>query len=406
MNLFESLNMAVKTITANRFRSGLTMLGMMIGNASVITIIGIGEGSQNLMAEQFKSLGYNILSVFPGSPKAQDLIDGGVPPTLVLGDAEAIADRIPNLIAVAPIIESSLVVSHRNITTTSIIRGTTDRFPRVRNFGVDRGRFITPFDLKNSNRIAVLGTDIAQRLFGKNPGLGQQIRIANLTFEVVGLMRSKGTVFGINQDDVIFVPIATMGQRLVGNTSPFGLQLTYIDAAVKDPHQIDAAEFQITNLLRRRHQIVIEDDFVVSNQKSDLKMVTTITAGLTLFLSIVAGISLVVGGIGVMNMMLVSVSERTPEIGLRKAIGATQNDILIQFTIEAIILSTLGGIIGIAIGASSILLIGNIAPFKPTISLSAIVLAVSISGSMGLFFGIFPAKQAAKLDPIEALRSV
>jgi putative ABC transport system permease protein len=406
MNLFESLNMAIKTIAANKLRSGLTMLGIIIGNASVITIIGIGEGSQNLIAEQFKSLGYNILSVLPGSPKAQDIIDGGVPPTLVLSDAEAIADRVPHLAGVVPIIESSLVVSHRNIVTTSIIRGTTDRFLIVRNFGVNRGRFITPLNVKNSDRIAILGTDIARRLFGRDDSLGKQIRIANLTFDVVGLMRSKGTIFGSNQDDVIFIPISTMRQRLIGNTSPFGLQLTYIDAAVIDPNYIDAAEFQITNLLRLRHQIVTDDDFVVSNQKSDLQMVTTITSGLTLFLSIVAGISLVVGGIGVMNMMVVSVTERTQEIGLRKAIGATQNDILIQFTIEAIILSTLGGIIGIAIGASSILIIGNVAPFKPTISLSAIVLAVTISGSIGLFFGIVPAKQAAKLDPIEALRSV
>jgi putative ABC transport system permease protein len=406
MNLFESLNMAIKTIAANKLSSGLTMLGIIIGNASVITIIGIGEGSQNLIAEQFKSLGYNILSVLPGSPKAQDIIDGGVPPTLVLSDAEAIADRVPHLAGVVPIIESSLVVSHRNIVTTSIIRGTTDRFLIVRNFGVNRGRFITPLNVKNSDRIAILGTDIARRLFGRDDSLGKQIRIANLTFDVVGLMRSKGTIFGSNQDDVIFIPISTMRQRLIGNTSPFGLQLTYIDAAVIDPNYIDAAEFQITNLLRLRHQIVTDDDFVVSNQKSDLQMVTTITSGLTLFLSIVAGISLVVGGIGVMNMMVVSVTERTQEIGLRKAIGATQNDILIQFTIEAIILSTLGGIIGIAIGASSILIIGNVAPFKPTISLSAIVLAVTISGSIGLFFGIVPAKQAAKLDPIEALRSV
>ena len=407
MNFLESFNMSAKTIATNKLRSGLTMIGIIIGNASVIAIAGIGEGSQNLIAEQFNKLGVNRLTILPGSPKSQDIIDGGLPPKLILSDAEAIADRVPNLAGVAPIIESSFVVTHQNITTTSTIRGTNDRFPYVRNFGVNRGRFITPLDLKNSNQIAVMGTDIARRLFAKNNVLGKQIRIANLNFEVVGLMRSKGTAFGDNQDDVIFIPVSTMGQRLVGNTSPFGLKLSYIDVAVTDATNLDTAEFQITNLLRLRHQIIHDDDFVVVNQKSDLQTATTITTGLTLFLSIVSGISLLVGGIGVMNIMLVSVTERTQEIGLRKAIGATQNDILTQFTIEAILLSVAGGTIGTLIGIGGIVLVRNFSPLKTAaISPSAIILAVSVSGGIGLFFGVVPARQAAKLDPIEALRSV
>jgi putative ABC transport system permease protein len=405
MNISDSFNMAAKTLAANKLRSSLTMLGIVIGNASVIAMIGIGEGTQKLATEQLNYLGPNTIFVVPGSPKSQDIIDGGVEPTLVLSDAEAIATQLPTIAKVAPSLDDSLVVTYQNVTTSSIVTGTTHDFPIVRNFGVDKGRFITAFDARRDNRVAVLGTDTAQRLFGSANPLGAQIWIKNNDFEVIGVMKAKGTSFGFNNDDVIFVPITTMSKRLLGQQSPYGIKLSYISAVAKNSESIEAAEFQMANLLRIRHKLVGENDFVIDTQKSALKTVNTITNGLTVLLGAIAGISLFVGGIGVMNIMLVSVTERTQEIGLRKAIGATQQDILIQFTIEAVILSTIGGIIGIAIGIGCCIPIGKFSPLQAAASPSAVLLAVGVSSTIGLFFGIVPAKQAAKLDPIAALRT-
>ncbi len=406
MNLLNSLNMAVTILLANKLRSSLTMLGIIIGNASTIAMIGIGQGTQKLAVDQLKELGPNTLFILPGSPKSQDIIEGGVPPSLVLSDAYAIADRVPAVAGVAPTLDTSSVVSYQNVVTTSVIQGTTAAFTKVRDFKVNKGRFITTLDLEKDNQIAVLGTVIAQRLFGKSNPLEKQIRIKNLDFKVVGLLESKGALSGSDNDDVIYVPITTISKRIIGQKSPYGIQLSYISVVAKDSERIEAAEFQISNLLRIRHKLVGENDFAISTQKEALKTVTKITDALTLLLGAIAGISLFVGGIGVMNIMLVSVSERTPEIGLRKAIGATQADILIQFTIEAVILSTVGGIIGIVIGISSLLPIGKFTPLKPEVSLSAILLSVGVSSSIGLFFGVVPARQAAKLDPIAALRSI
>jgi putative ABC transport system permease protein len=407
MNIFESLNMAAKTLVANKLRSGLTMLGIIIGNASVIAMVGVGEGTQKLAQDQFKSLGPNTLFILPGSPKAQNIRTGGTPPTLVLSDARAIARQVPSVAGVSPALQNSSVITYGNVTTTTIVQGVTKEFPFVRNFAVEKGRFVTDLDVKGDKQIAAIGTDLAQRLFGAETPIGKQIRVGNLSFDIVGVMESKGSSFGSNQDDTLLIPITTMSKRVIGRTSPFGLRVSLIAVSAKDSESMDAAEFQITNLLRRRHKIVNEDDFTVRNQKDALQIVTTITNALTLLLGAIAGISLLVGGIGVMNIMLVSVTERTQEIGLRKAIGATQKDILIQFTIEAIILSTIGGIIGTLIGIAGIVLVSNFSPLKQAaISPSAIILAVSVSGGIGLFFGVVPARQAARLDPIEALRSV
>jgi putative ABC transport system permease protein len=378
----------------------------VIGNTSTILMIGIGQGTQKLATAQLDHLRPNTLFVIPGSPKSQDIIDGGVPPSLVLSDAYEIANRVPIVKNVAPILDDSSVISSENITTTSILRGTTADFTKVLNFSVSKGRFITTFDLTNDARIAVLGTDVAKRLFGEVNPLNKQIRIKNINFNVVGLMESKGSSFDSDRDDTIYLPITTMSKQIIGNKSPYGIKLSYISVMVKNSKNIETAEFQISNLLRIRHKLVGENDFVVSTQKEALKTVTNITNALTLLLGSIAGISLFVGGIGVMNIMLVSVTERTPEIGLRKAIGATQTDILLQFTIEAIVLSTIGGIIGIAIGVGSFLPIGQFTPLQPEVSLRVILLSIGVSSSVGLFFGVVPARQAAKLDPIEALRSV
>jgi putative ABC transport system permease protein len=406
MNLIDSLNMAVTALVANKMRSCLTMLGIVIGNASVITMIGVGEGTQKLAIDELKDLGPNTLFVTPGSPKAQNIIDGGVPPSLVLSDADAIRRQVPTVAGVAPTLDTSSVVSYQSVTTNTTIEGTSAEFPKVRNFKVETGRFITELDLKQDNQIAVLGKAIAKELFEEVNPIGKQIRIKNIDFQVVGIMASKGSAAGSDTDKIIYTPITTLSKRIIGQKSPYGIQVSFINVVAKDSESIEAAEFQISNLLRIRHKLVGGNDFAIDNQKEALKTVTNITNGLTLLLAAIAGISLFVGGVGVMNIMLVSVTERTQEIGLRKAIGATQADILSQFTIEAVILSTAGGIVGILIGVGTFLPIGQITPLQPEVSLSAILLSVGVSSSIGLFFGVVPARQAAKLDPIDALRSV
>ncbi|HBL11768.1 MAG TPA: ABC transporter permease [Cyanobacteria bacterium UBA11162] len=404
MDIAESIKMASTTLVANKLRSGLTMLGIIIGNASVIAMVGIGEGAQKLASEQFESLGPNVMFVQPGSRQARQTTFE-LPKTLVWEDAKAIASQVPAVADVAPEINSRYPINYRNKNTQSLVTGTTPEFLSVRSFNVARGRFISDIDIKRNNQVVMLGSELAEKLFGQQDPLGQRVRIQNVSFQVVGIMASKGSFLGTNQDDAAFVPLTTMANRLRGQTSPYGLELSWISVSAKDQKSIGAAKFQIENLLRRRHKITGEDDFGVDTQKDILNIVNTITGALTLMLAAIAAISLVVGGIGVMNIMLVSVTERTQEIGLRKALGAREQDILIQFMIEAVILSAVGGILGTLIGVSGVLLVGAVTPLKAGISPTAIVLAVSVSGGIGLFFGVVPARRAAKLDPIVALRS-
>jgi putative ABC transport system permease protein len=404
MDFLDSAKMAVKTLTANKLRSALTMLGIVIGNASVIAMVGVGQGAQRLASEQFESLGPNILFVTPGSPQARNrTID--LPRTLVLEDAKAIAAQVPSIKEVAAQRQSQLPIVYRNLNKSSSVIGATPEFLSVRSFDMAKGRFLNNQDLEKNSQVVVLGADIATRFFGNRDPIGEQIRIQGLSFQVIGVMQAKGSFLGNNQDDTAYIPITTHANRLTGRTSPYGLDLTFISISAKNEASIGAAQFQITNLLRLRHKVTAEDDFTVQTQKDILKIVGTITGGLTAMLAAIAGISLLVGGIGIMNIMLVSVTERTEEIGLRKAIGASQQDILLQFMIEAVILSAAGGLLGTAIGVSGIVGVGFITPLKASVSPIAIALAVSISGGIGLFFGVFPARQAAKLDPIVALRS-
>lgn len=404
MNIFESLNMASSTLLANKMRSGLTMLGIIIGNASVIAMVGIGQGAQKLAADQFESLGPNTLFVVPGSQETRRN-SFEMPKTLVLADAEAIASQVPSVAEVAPQISNRYVLTYSNQSTNTQILGVTPEFLPVRSFDVASGRFISDFDLKRNNRITVLGSELATKLFGLQNPIGQSLRIKNVSFEIVGVMQPKGAFLGSNQDDTAFIPLTTMASQIVGRTSPYGLELSFISVSAKDENSVRAAEFQIRNLLRLRHKITGEDDFDVQTQKDILSIVGTVTGGLTIMLAAIAGISLFVGGIGVMNIMLVSVTERTQEIGLRKAIGARESDILSQFLIEAVILSATGGILGTVIGVGGILLIGVTTPLSASVSPIAISVAVGVSGGIGLFFGVIPARRAAKLDPIVALRS-
>jgi putative ABC transport system permease protein len=404
MNLLESLQMAGKTLVANKLRSTLTMLGIIIGNASVIAMIGVGEGGQKFVAKQLQSLGTNVLFILPGNQETQR-ISRDVPKTLVLADVQAIATQVPTIAAVTGELNSRQLVTYQNRNTNVNIIATTPSFPLVRDFDTAQGRFFADIDVKRNNQVTVIGAELATRLFGNQSPVGKQVRIKNFSFQIVGVLEEKGSTVGINYDEAALIPVTTAANKIVGRTSPYGIELTYLIAAAKNEDSVDAAVFQITNLLRLRHKITGEDDFTIRTQKDALETVGQISGALTFMLAAIAAISLVVGGIGIMNIMLVSVTERTQEIGLRKAIGATQQDILMQFIIEAIILSGVGGLIGTALGVGGILLVASFTPLEAGISVSAIAIAVGVSGGIGLFFGVFPARRAAQLDPIVALRS-
>ncbi|WP_204137177.1 ABC transporter permease [Halomicronema sp. CCY15110] len=406
MDLGESLRMAVRTLTANKLRSSLTMLGIVIGNASVISMVGIGEGAQRYVNDQLQTLGPNVLFIAPGNRETRELGGLDIPRTLVVADARAIAEQVPSVVGVAPEYSTRNLVTFRNRNTNTSVVGTSEQFLQVRSFEMGQGRFISELDLDRRSQVAVLGATLAGRLFDDTLPIGQSIRVNGTSFEIIGVMAQKGSNLGLDYDDAVLLPITTQASRLVGRRqSPYGIEVSFISVSTEDRESMSTAAFQITNLLRLRHDIRGEDDFFIQSQDTLLSIAETITGALTVMLAAIAGISLLVGGIGIMNIMLVSVRERTQEIGLRKAIGASQQDILTQFLIEAIILSIAGGLVGTGLGIGGIVLIGVLTPFEAGVSGAAIAIAVGVSGGIGLFFGVFPARQAAKLDPIVALRS-
>ncbi len=412
MNIGESIRIALGGLAANKMRSALTMLGIIIGVGAVITLLSVGQGVEAYVTGQFQSIGSNLLFVMPGS------LENSGPPgsqqaraNLTYADAKAIADplAVPDVIAVAAKVYRFAPVVYGNEAPTTQIAGVTPNYPEVRNFYVELGRFISEDDVVGNARVAVLGQTVVEKLFGDNVyPLGQTIKINKIPFRVIGVMEEKGgSAFG-DEDDVVFVPLTTAQVRLFPDRTVSGeYRLSVIYAQVIDEDHIDTAADQITELLRQRHGITYQDDddFSIISQADIISIFGEITRILTIFLGSVAGISLLVGGIGIMNIMLVSVTERTREIGIRKAVGAKRRDILMQFLIEAMVMSLIGGFIGILLGWGGSALLGKLVKGLNTlVTPGAVLLSTGFSAAVGLFFGIYPATRAAWLHPIEALR--
>ncbi len=405
ISLKEAFNMAGKTLVSNKLRSSLTMLGIIIGNASVITLVGLGRGAQTLAKNQLSNLGANVLFIVPGN---NDTRRRGIsfPKNLVLEDSIAINNQVPSVKKVAPQISANEIVQSNSKSLNISIAGVTPEFLDVRSFEVDEGRFISQGDVNSARSFVVIGPDLKEDFFKGNTVIGEKIRIKDHTYEIIGILKPKGAVFGSNQDKNAYIPLTTMVNRISGKDPTYGVSLSFISVEATSKNKTSAAKFQITNLLRQRHNIVRDDDFAVRSQEDALNIVTNITSGLTFLLAGIGAVSLIVGGIGIMNIMLVSVSERTEEIGLRKAIGAKQSDILIQFLFEALILSTIGGLVGTTTGLTGVFLLGVITPLPASVGITTTLSTMIISGSIGLIFGVLPAKRASQLDPIVALRSL
>jgi putative ABC transport system permease protein len=408
MNIAQSILEALESLNANRLRSGLTMLGIIIGVGAVIAMLSVGQGAQSTITGAISGIGTNLLFVTSGN-RTQDVRN---PRPLTMEDAQAIADPLvsPDVAAVAPNIQGSAEVSVANgkQTTNSITGVTPDFFP-MQNYAATEGGFITQDQILGQASVVVIGPGIADKLFGRHDGLvGETIRLNGQPFRVIGVTASKGGGSFGSQDSNIFVPLTTAQARLIHRASVNEVDLIYVQATSADT--VSQATDEVTQVLRQRHHTPIGiDDFTIFSQKDILSIATTVTGVFTIFIGGIAGISLLVGGIGIMNIMLVSVTERTREIGLRKALGARKRDILVQFLTESSLLSMFGGVIGIALGWALAVLVGRIAsasgnPFNPTVNLSSILLATLFSTAIGLFFGIYPANRAAGLEPVDALR--
>ena len=397
----ESFLMAWASLIANKMRSILTMLGIIIGVAAVIALVSIGNGVKQDIQNSISSLGSNLLMVMPGAPRTPGVRPSqGSMKSLKVSDYQAIS-KLDGVKAASPYTANSYVTIYQSKNWTTTVSGVSSNFQDVNNWTMAEGRFISSKNVENRERVAVVGQTVVKNLFAGEDPVGKEIRVKNIPFRVIGVLNSKGNgTMGNDQDDVIFIPYTTAMERVEGVDY---LRMVYVVAS--DDNGIDRLQSDIENLLRVRHSIKDTnlDDFNIQNMKSIMETMEQTTGSLTLFLGAVAAISLVVGGIGIMNIMLVSVTERTREIGIRKALGATYFVIVTQFLIEAVVISLMGGLIGIALGIGASKLIGLASGMSTVISVPTIVLSFAFSMAIGLVFGIYPARKAAKLNPIDAL---
>ena len=417
MSLIESVAVALRALATNKMRSGLTMLGIIIGISAVIILVSVGQGVQTVVSEQMESIGSNLIFVMPGELEAsrtsvQTMLRSVNISTLTYGDALALADRInaPDLAGIAPEFVANATVVFGNQNAQTSVAGVTPSYPDVRDFYPVMGSFVSEEDVRSRARVAALGQSVLEELFppGANP-IGQTVKINRVPFRIIGVMEEKGVSSFSDDNDVIFVPLSTAQTRLFSGRDLSGdYTVSVIYGKAVDESRVEAARDQIVRLLRQRHGLIYstdESDFTVLTQKDVGEVLQSLTAILTVFLGLIAAVSLLVGGIGIMNIMLVSVTERTREIGIRKAVGAKRRDILLQFLIEATVLSLLGGLIGIAIGVSGTISVStSVEDLTLHLSASTILLATGFSMAVGLFFGIYPAVRASRLNPIDALR--
>ena len=413
MNFYESVRVAMLALTANKLRSILTMLGIIIGVSAVIALMSIGRGVEQFFVQQFTSLGTNLLYVFPGQlsegPPRQGGRDRGV---LTLGDSHAINNplRVPDVIAVSAEVRGNALIARSGKDMDVSVSGVTASYLDTLTGDAAIGSFLTDADVEERGRVVVIGSDVFGKLFEPTEDpIDQTIRVNNILFRVIGVMEERGAgVGGANLDEMIFIPLTTVQDRLFRRRTVSGeYQVNLIYASVVSEDRMEAAQQQIAELLRERHNISFrgEDDFVIINQSDLISIFGDILSAMTVFLSAIAFISLVVGGIGIMNIMLVSVTERTREIGLRKAVGAKRRNVLSQFLIEAVTLSLIGGLFGIALGAGGAVAATSFIPdFSAVVGIDAIAIAILFSMAVGLFFGIYPAYRASRLNPIDALR--
>jgi putative ABC transport system permease protein len=403
LQIWQTTMIALRALRRNKMRSMLTALGIIIGVASVVAMVAVGNGAQARITSQVSALGQNLLTVFAGSKKSGGVNSGlGSASAITLADAEAIQREVPDVAAVSPEVSvtAQAIANGRNWSTTVV--GESPDYLIIRDWKLAAGSMFNDSDIRSAAKIAVIGSKTANELFGPLNPVGQSVRIKNIPFTIVGLLESKGAgMGGANQDDRILIPYTTAMKRLTGDR-----YLRSVNVEIRSADRMDIAQQQITSLLHQRHRLTSDqsDDFNIFNQKEIADTVNSISKIITLLLGSIAGISLVVGGIGIMNIMLVSVTERTREIGIRIAVGAQPGDIRLQFLIEAVTLSLLGGLIGVLCGVGASHLVGIFTDFKAVVSSGSIILAFGVSSVIGIFFGFYPAHKAAALDPIVALR--
>ncbi len=398
--LGNALLLALRELRRNVMRSFLTMLGIIIGVAAVIILVTLGEGATQQVTEQIASLGSNLLMIHPGKHMGPGQSSGAAP--FKLADAEALQRELPSLALVAPQSSSSMTAILGNENWTTAVTGSTEQYFALNNRKIKDGRIFTPNETRVGVAVCVIGETVRQKLFGRQNPIGSQIRLNKLSCEVIGLLEAKGqSSMGSDQDDIVVIPLRTFQRRVAGNDD-----VSMIQVSARDGVSTDKVKQDITRLLRVRRHLSDneEDNFDVFDLKEIAKMLSGTTQVLTALLSAVAGVSLLVGGIGIMNIMLVSVTERTREIGTRLAIGAMEREVLLQFLVEAVVVSSCGGLIGVVLALGASVALANVLRIPFVLNIPIIVVAVLFSAAIGVIFGYFPARKAARLDPIEALR--